>query len=410
VASKHEARPRSRRRTIWRAALVALAIAGVAIIAAAEAWWRLFPERLPADARLRLHLDALRDDELKSVPHEHLGYVWRPGARDGHSTVDFSFIYTIDEHGFRNSRPWPEQAEIVVLGDSQAFGFGVDDHQDWARRIDAGLPQAGVVNLALIGAAPQQLLRAYEAFGTPLRPKIVVVGLFAPNALYAGRLFADWQAAGRPDRFDLWRARGRPQEKGLRQAARERLEGWLAHSYGFLAAYHGARSLVGSPRMVPIAFDEGRVHLIPARYADVEPRARPGHPDFELVIEVLTSLRERVRADGAEMVVVLFPTKEEVLLPLVDRDPPALVAPFAAALERLGIVHLDPTPALRDLSAQGRRLFFDLDLHPNADGYRVIAEVLVEHLQQRMAMAAAHGNAVERHPGMPCLDSGCGRP
>jgi hypothetical protein len=409
VVSRQERGPQPRRRAVWRGALLTLAIAGL-IAAGAEGWFRLFPEQLPADARLRLHLDALQAGELKSVPHEHLGYVWRPGTRDGHSTVDLSFTYTIDEHGFRNPSPWPEQAEIVVLGDSQAFGFGVDDHQDWARRIDAGLPAVEVVNLALVGAAPQQLLRAYERFGSALRPEVVVVQVFPANALYAARLFDDWEAAGRPDRFDLWRARGRPQDKGLRQVARERLERWLAQSYGFLAAYHGARSLVGSPRMVPMAFADGRVHLIPARYADVEPLARPGHADFELVMGVLTELRERVQADGAELVVVLFPTKEEVLLPLLGREAPALVEPFAAELERQGIAHLEPTPALRDLARQGRRLFFDLDLHPNADGYRVIAEVLVEHLQGRLAMTAQGGFTTTMHPGTPCLEDACARP
>ena len=82
------------------------------------------------------------------------------------------------------------------------------------------------------------------------------------------------------------------------------------------------------------------------------------------------------------MLVVLFPTKEEVHLPLLGDRPPALVAPFAAALDRQGIAYLDLAPPLRAQVAQGRRLFLEIDLHPNAAGYRLIAEVLVGHLRQ----------------------------
>ena len=57
-----------------------------------------------------------------------------------------------------------------MLGDLQAFGFGVDDHEHWAGLVDDALPGVEVVNLSLLGAAPQQYARFYEAFGARCGP------------------------------------------------------------------------------------------------------------------------------------------------------------------------------------------------------------------------------------------------
>ena len=61
---------------------------------------------------------------------------------------------------------------------------------------------------------------------------------------------------------------------------------------------------------------------------------------------------------------------------------PALVKPFARRLTELGIAHLDLTPVLRERSARGERLFFEVDIHPNPVGYQLIGDVVAEHLMQ----------------------------
>jgi hypothetical protein len=45
--------------------------------------------------------------------------------------TEFRAPYHTDGHGFRNTQPWPDAAEIVVVGDAVAFGYGVEDEQGW---------------------------------------------------------------------------------------------------------------------------------------------------------------------------------------------------------------------------------------------------------------------------------------
>jgi hypothetical protein len=112
------------------------------------------------------------------------------------SDGNFAFTYTTDEHGFRNRSPWPERADIVVLGDSMAFGYGVEDDQAWPTLLEENLPDSRVINLGLIGAAPQQYFRIYKTFGQALQPSLVLFCLFPGNDVTDAGLFNRWVKAG----------------------------------------------------------------------------------------------------------------------------------------------------------------------------------------------------------------------
>ena len=83
--------------------------------------------------------------------------------------------------------------------------------------------------------------------------------------------------------------------------------------------------------------------------------------------------------DGAEFAVLLMPTKEEVYLPLLDRPSFDVVASVAAEFERLAIPYVDLTTRFRERA--GARDFLEVDVHLNAAGYRLVADVVLEHLK-----------------------------
>ena len=152
------------------APLVLLGASAALALGVAEASLRAFPELMPEEARLRLHWREVGQDVV-SQADPYLGFVYPPNHEGRFDRDDggFAFTYTTDEHGFRNPSPWPERAEIVVLGDSMAFGYGVEDKEAWPNLWPSQLPGSRIINLGLIGAAPQQYFRIYETFGQSLR-------------------------------------------------------------------------------------------------------------------------------------------------------------------------------------------------------------------------------------------------
>jgi hypothetical protein len=380
--------PPPRRRPIlgWLAVGAVLAVAAVGV---AEVLLRAFPHHLPAAMLFRLHDQAIEANDLKTRPDREFGYLWQPRTRDRLEGWQFGFTYTTDQHGFRNPNPWPERADIVVIGDSQAFGFGVDDGQVWVRHMAERLPQARIVNLGVIGAAPQQFPKVFETFGAPLQPAVVLVAFFPPNAIQMGRLYSQWEADGRPGGFDERRFGG-----SAANGVAETVKDGLRESYALFGLYYALRTAAGSSGTVTLDFDGGRqLHLATTRYGDESQRAAAGHRDFEEVMAVLEELREMVEGSGAEMVVVPFPTKEEVHLPLVGEAANPLVAPFLEELDRRGIAHLDLTRDLREGAASGEKLFLEVDLHPNDAGHQRIAEILIDHLERRSAALRTTGGS-----------------
>jgi lysophospholipase L1-like esterase len=98
-----------------------------------------------------------------------------------------------------------------------------------------------------------------------------------------------------------------------------------------------------------------------------------------MTLDAVTQTRALAEQNGSAFLVLLVPTKEEVYLPLLEQDPPALTVPFAAQFEKLGIPYLDLTPGFRARARHGERLFFEADGHPNAAGYRLMADLVLAH-------------------------------
>ncbi len=338
-----------------------------------EAFLRLYPRFLPEEARLRLHWGELTAGETRSIPHPYIGFLYPPHAQGHVESRDLAFTYTTDEHGFRNPSPWPSRAEIVCVGNSLVFGFGVSDDEVWPRLLGKGPPASRVVNLGLAGTAPQQYVRIYEVFGVPLRPRLLVFGLFPGNDVADAGLFEDWLNAGSPGNYDVWRFfRGRLPQQGT---------GLLRKSYLITTVSVMVRGLASpfSGETVELA-GGGRLQLAPGVIARNAAGAVPSHPHFQLTMRAIEEAREMAQRDGTGFMVLLFPTKEEVYLPVLGKATPRLVAPFAEELHERGIPFLDLTPHFQERARAGEKLFFEVDGHPNAAGNRMIAAVLLEHL------------------------------
>lgn len=379
-------------RRVWLMARVGVALAVVGLIAltAAEIVLRANPGLMPPTAQLRLHWWDT-DDAIAWVADPHLGFLHAPDQEGVVRHRDFAFTYSIDERGFRNAGPWSSAADIVAIGNSQTFGFGVDDPDGWVAVLDRALPQQRVVNLAINGSAPQQQLGVLDALQGELDPQVVLLGLFPGHALGAASEFQAWLEAGRPEPFPLFRKRphGTPLWKRLAQ-------GGIRHSRVLLAARTLGERLrspyAGSTLEFP---DGGRINFTPDIYAWHAEQAQPGVQAFDLVLDIIERAHALVNRQGGGFLVVLFPTKEEVYLPARGRPTPDMTGPFAAALGARGIPFVDLLPGLRERAAAGERLFLEIDIHPNERGYALIAAQVLEHLQAEPWRVAKAGGPRE---------------
>ena len=349
---------------------------------------------VPGLVSIEVQHEIRADPRNYGVAHPYIGYLHRP-----HNTIlvkgrDVNALHHTDGYGFRNSWPWPERAEIVILGDSMVFGHGVADDLAWPAILARSLPQNRVINLGLLGAGPQQYLRVYETFGRKLQPKLLVVGVFLQNDFSDAETFDTWEKSGVGGNQMVFRDFGRPERVSLSLrhpiTSLEAFFKWRAypllrksHIYNLLRVLVGRdrREQAITARNVRLA-DGSRLRLLPPHLSRQAALAQPGRREFQLLLQALQRLHSIATQDGAQTVIVLQPGKEMVYLPLLGETVPDPASALREALEKLGIDYLDLTPGFRDRAAAGEKLFFEYDGHPNAAGYALIAQLVLSHLKQ----------------------------
>jgi hypothetical protein len=275
----------------------------------------------------------------------------------------------------------------VTVGDSLTFGYGVAPDEAWPALIARDQRDAKVINLGLIGAGPQQYLRVYETFGVPLEPKILLIGFFVGNDFRDAEKFDAWLRSGVGGNYLVWRDFREPTGS---------VEKVLGNSY----IYHWARYVsefyrnwrADEPKNLRLA--EGRhIKLRPRFMAKNTAYVEPGNPIFDLTLDALERINAIATSHGTDVLVVLLPSKEETYLPLMDGAPADPGAPLRAALAADGIEYLDLLPAFRAHAEAGAKLFFEYDGHPNSEGYRLIAQEVLDHLEDN---AEEYGLAMAR--------------
>jgi len=347
-------------------------------VSVVEVLLRFYPSLLPEEPRLRIHWSRLVENTT-SIAHPYIGFLYPAHHQGEIVSGNFRFTYKTDGYGFRNRWPWPERVDIVAVGDSLTFGYGVEDNEAWTTLLDARLPRSHVLNLALIGAAPQQYFRVYERFGSTLKPKLLLFGLFPGNDVKDAGIFDQWQAAGSEGNYDVWRF-----FQGQIPKTSGGMKYYMKKSYVVLFLLE-FRRIYRSPG---IAFpksmefpDGGRLHLHPYTpwWESVEdPQSCLG---FQLILQTIGQTQSHAHEHGTNLLVLLLPTREEVYFPLLGDRSPNDSGPFGIEFEERGIRFLNLTRAFQERAREGKQLFFEVDGHPNALGNALIAEVVLAHLR-----------------------------
>lgn len=271
--------------------------------------------------------------------------------------------YEIDERGFRGESRTPTHAEgelrIACVGDSCTFGKGVLEEDAWPRQLEARLKKTSdaalVFNMGINGADGHIYEAHLAEHVADLKPQAVVVGYNIndfPNTLRA------------VDEAVF-------QERGLRRIMPQGFRDAL----GRLALYRKARA---------VYYDLQKNRDMAASEATA--KASAGEPiDDEVWLRergYLERIRDMSAAEGASVVVFLFPYESQVILETYDRSP---IERLAKLCESLDLPFVDLAEEFRTVSRSRENqesLFIPGDrYHPNRDGYAIVADRVMKELR-----------------------------
>jgi hypothetical protein len=163
-------------RSIWRfaAGLLLAALGLLAAFALAEFALRTFAPQRTGPVQWAW------DPELGPIPvPNQSGTRSLPGV--------YAYRYRNNSGGFRGAREWSEAARarhrVLLLGDSFAYGIGVDDEDTFAavaeRRLRDGGADVAVVNAGVGGTGTEYALNLFRKRGAALRPEVVFLAVHA---------------------------------------------------------------------------------------------------------------------------------------------------------------------------------------------------------------------------------------
>jgi len=386
VRAGTEAAARSRLRS-RRVIIGMILFAMVLPLVAFEVILAAFPrERLPGALRTINTFYARRAEWNTLIAGDaYLGFKLRPDVEvrwpfEAGTVAVRTTSHGLGPIGFRDIGTRPP-FEVIAIGDSFTFCDEVPAESCWVRL----LANASGVSIATLGVSGYSNLaeaRMLKRYGAALAPRLVLVGVF-PNDLADNVNFDKWSRSGSDD-LSAWLQDAR----GPHRAGR-----WLEeHSalYRLLAA--ALRSRERSVRW----HREGPLDLV-LRLDDwwVETVSAPDrHPGWPLMQAALLDMHRAAADIQAELMVLIFPTKEDTYWHIVRGSLPAAVAADGDRLSRLIIRFLDEhaifgchlADELRAHAQQGRQLYHRVSGHFNEEGNRVAASVIAGCLAARRLM------------------------
>lgn len=349
-----------------------------------------------------------------------------------------------DARGFRNPRAL-EQADIVALGDSQTMGWNAKSEEAWPLVLGE-MAGTGAYSMALAGYGPVQYAHlANQAL--ELRPKLVLIGFYLGNDIYDAESLVyqsdAWKALRDPGYNGAAAGRKLEEEEDVQKmtAAGARPGTWAyrwyvaklwlrEHSRLYAMVANATKSVRQKVGVAPTSQDAQRATQMLAEqnpdkvylYAPASPLSTTlsplyrfkavdlEHPQtregWRITQDRLRAAKSALDSAGVPLVVVLLPTKEKIYLEYMrirqERIPDALAAYQSKEDEVFGaLIEFCKATALRcvsvlqpmvDALGRGIRVYDEtIDGHPQAPGYRVIAQHLHRYLLEQRLLSSAVG-------------------
>jgi hypothetical protein len=367
-----------------RLAMAALALGAFLGVALVETIPRLLPGLMPAKLRAVQRIyDARSSWEGMMRGDRELGFTLQPNldidfpseGRSIHIRTKQLLDLDVAYRDLGVDPPW----QAIALGDSFTFCDDTTPEACWVTRLSEKTGMT-VGTLGVNGYSNLAEARLLEKVAPRLSPKLVLVGFF-PNDFKDNLHFRNWTQTGTDD-YWTW----------MRQQRRSDLSDTLAN-YSILYRLIDAARRYG--RRDTFEHNDGKVDFVfraDAWWRTVldNPGATPG---YRLSEEAFRSMAATARAAGAQLVVLLFPFKEQVYwdiarrytaggeeLALADIDAP--MTAVRRFLEKEGIAVCDLTDDLRRAAADHEQLYLRAGAHWTDVGNDVAADAIANCLAE----------------------------
>ena len=291
---------------------------------------------------------------------------------------------------------------IVLLGDSYAWGFGVERGEMFADRLEEHLPDVNVLNYGMSGYGTDQELLVLRSGVLESRPDAVLIQFSLLN---------DLSSILGARAYDLPKPRFVRSASGLdlegtpvprvsdwdHLSASRTMRGYLIE-HSWLYSWMRPRWRVLRTRLSQATGRrEIQIDRVSLFAREPDPRLEEG---WRLAEELLKEIRDEARGVGT--LVILLPVSDPLQVDdrlwsktmgaagrrpsEYDRDLPT--RRLAELCDRLGIRMVDPLGEFRKRFQSGQELFIaEHDPHWNAEGHRIAGEALAKFL-----------SSVEMHP------------
>lgn len=328
---------------------------------------------------------------------DFLGVTLEQDARYGHRVAS---EVVVDSWGFRNHGT-PGKAEIVCIGDSQTYGVNASSGNSWPSQLSRTINRT-TYNLAVGGYGPIQYERMWDDYVAELDPSIVIFAVYLGNDIrdafvYTGLLPEDDPL--RPDSVPSLPRVGNGTGNGMLGGVREFLYR-NSVSYNMMKLLF-PRTADRLKRIDHKGVDEietdGRVMSfdVTVRLEAIQQKNSENVIGLNITLEIIRKIARKCRESGRRCVLAVIPTKESVYERVV-REAGASNGPFemlwaaeksvresildAAAEARMETVDLLPSLAE---AADSSDIYPGFDGHPNANGYRIIAQSIGQKIMER---------------------------
>lgn len=377
-----------------RYGIAALALGLLLAILIVESVPRLLPGLMPAKVQAVQRIYDARSSWQDMMRGDgELGFVLKPGLSIDFPSEDRSIqIKTVDlgiegiGHRDIGTRA-PYQA--LAIGDSFTFCDDSQAETCWVKRLadDTGL---SIANVGVNGYSTLAEARLLEKIGPELRPRVVFVGFF-PNDFKDNVHFHNWSQSGTDD-YWTW----------MRQKRRSDASDSLARHSILYRLFDAARRY---GRRTTYEYREGGLDFVfraDSWWSGVVARAGVT-PTYELTEKAFEQLAETAKRLDSELVVLLFPFKEQVYWDIARRyhplgdelDEKAIDGPLdavAAHLDKLGVKYCNLTDDLRARAQRGEQLYLRTGAHWTEAGNEAAAQSIADCLAE---------NGVPQDSGQP---------